>query len=222
MSDHLRVLVAVPSMGTWAAGFGTSLISLVAQFNQQKAPGYRSQELRVASIVSSILPRNRMNAVKMAQVAKATFLLFLDSDQTFAPDLLHRLLKHHKLVVAGNYVMKTIPAQPITRKRGKKPEGDPVYTDTASTGLEQVWVAGTGAMLIHMSVFEKIGLGVWDMKYLPEKDAYQGEDWSFCLACEAAGIPIYIDHDVSKSIGHLGQMNYTHDLVGEIVSGVQS
>ena len=77
-------------------------------------------------------------------------------------------------------------------------------------------------MLINMKVFDKIGNGVWDMKYIPEKDTYQGEDWSFCEACEEHGIPLYIDHDVSREVGHLGLMNYTHDLVGEIIDGVQS
>jgi hypothetical protein len=68
-----------------------------------------------------------------------------------------------------------------------------------------------------MSVFDKIGMGVWDMKYLPEAGTYQGEDWTFCEACEKADIPLYIDHDVSKLVGHVGNFEFTHDYVGEVV-----
>lgn len=75
---------------------------------------------------------------------------------------------------------------------------------------------GTGVMLIAMSVFDKIGMGVWDMKYLPEVDTYQGEDWSFCEACERAGIKIYVDHGLSREVGHVGNYEYTHDVVGEL------
>ena len=54
------------------------------------------------------------------------------------------------------------------------------------------------------------------MKYLPEADTYQGEDWSFCQACEEKGVPLYIDHDVSKVIGHVGNYEFTHDVVGVV------
>ena len=150
----------------------------------------------------------------MAKKLGASHLLFLDSDHSFPADTLHRLVSHKKMVVGANYVMKTIPARPVTMKRSEKPEGAPVYTDPDSYGLERVWIVGTGTLLINMKVFDKIGMGVWDMKYLPESETYLGEDWSFCLACEEAGIPIHIDHDLSKHVKHIGTLEYTHDLVG--------
>ena len=222
MSDHLRLAVCIPSGSHWLAQFGTSLVSMVANFTMKKAPGYRSQELRVINIRSSILSKNRLDSVKAARAMHAHYLLFLDTDHTFPADLPQRLLAHGKLVVAANCVTKSLPAHPTARNRSEVPNGVPVYSDPDSSGLEQVWRIGTGVMLINMKVFDKIGNGVWDMKYIPEKDTYQGEDWSFCEACEEHGIPLYIDHDVSREVGHLGLMNYTHDLVGEIIDGVQS
>jgi hypothetical protein len=55
------------------------------------------------------------------------------------------------------------------------------------------------------------------MTYKPEVDAYQGEDWNMCEALEKAGVPIYVDHDLSKRIGHVGTFKYTHEVVGQIV-----
>lgn len=215
MSDHLRVLVAVPSGASWDAQFSLCLINMISNFPNQRTPGYRSQELRVANVRSSILPKNRMDLVKAARAFNASHILFLDTDHTFPMDLIQRLASRGKLVVAANCVTKTLPANPTARaKSADNPQGVPVYSDPGMSGLEEVWRVGTGVMLINMQVFDRIGLGVWDMKYLPEFQTYQGEDWTFCEACQSAGIPIFVDHGVSLEVGHIGQLEYTHQYVG--------
>lgn len=215
MSEHFRVVVGIPSGQHWLAQFGVDLVSMVASFTSQRVPGYASIELRVVNVRSSILPKNRHDLVREAQRLHATHLLFLDTDHTFPRDLIHQLASHGKMVVAANCVTKQIPSCPTARKKSVlDPKGKIVYTDEESVGLEKVWRVGTGVMLVNMRVFEEIGTGVWDMKYLPEVDTYQGEDWSFCEACEKAGISIYVDHDVSKQIGHVGNYEFTHDVVG--------
>ena len=223
MSDHFNLLVAVPSGQTWHAQFGIDLVNMVASFTGTKVPGYRSQELRVANIRSSILSKNRLDAVKAAKAAHSSHILFLDTDHTFPKGLPQQLAQHHKLVVAANCVTKQIPAKTTARlKSAADPQGIPCFSDPEKKGLEQVWRVGTGVMLINMKVFQRIGMGVWDMKYLPEVDTYQGEDWSFCEACEKADISIWVDHDLSRKVGHIGNLEFTHELVGEIIDGVQS
>jgi hypothetical protein len=221
MADHLKVVVGVPSGASWNAQFGVDLVNLVATFTQKPVPGYRSQELQVVNVRSSILSKNRLDLVKAARGLAATHLLFIDSDQTFPRNIVHQLARHGKLVVAANIATKQIPATTTARAKSANPKGEIVYTDPESTGLEEVWRVGTGVMLIHMSVFKRIGLGVWDMKYLPEEETYQGEDWTFCEACEKAGIPIFVDHDVSKQIGHIGNYEFTHDVVGNLAGHVE-
>jgi hypothetical protein len=219
MKKHLNCVLGIPSGQEWNAQFAVKVVNLVASFTQKQVPGYTSQELRVVNVRSSILPKNRMDLVTAAKTLKATHLLFIDSDHTFPTNLVHRLAAHGKPIVAVNCVTKTIPAIPTARAKAEDPRGACVYTDPDSTGLEQVWRIGTGVMLIEMSVFDKIGMGVWDMKYLPEAGTYQGEDWTFCEACEKASIPLYIDHDVSKLVGHVGNFEFTHDYVGELAGG---
>lgn len=217
MSDHFRVAVGVPSSITWFAEFGVDLVNLVASFTHQRVAGYKSQELRVVNVRSSILPRNRLDIIKAAKRMHATHVLFLDADHTFPKDTIHQLAAHGKMVVAANCVTKQIPANPTARSSSMiRPQGDLVYSDPHKHGLEEVWRVGTGVMLINMKVFDKVGNGVWDMKYLPEADDYQGEDWTFCEAVHQAGIPIFVDHDLSRQIGHVGTLNYTHDYVGEL------
>lgn len=215
---HLRVLVVVPSGSHWVADFATSLISLVARFANTPVLGYSSHELRVANIKGSILPRARLRGIKAAKAAEATHLLFLDSDHTFEPDLLHRLIKADKDVVAANCVTKCIPSSPTARTKSDDPKGELVYSDPESAGLQKVWRVGCGVMLLTAKAYNQIPHEAFEMPYLEDIDDYQGEDWTMCAALEKAGVPIYVDHGVSQEVGHVGMLNYTHDYVG-VASG---
>ena len=218
--NHLRVLVVVPSGSHWVADFATSLISLVAKFAAVPVKGYTKHELRVANIKGSILPKSRLSGVEAAIACDATHLLFLDSDHTFPPDLLHRLLACEKDVVAANCVTKTIPALPTARlKDSADIHGELVYTDRDSTGLQRVWRVGTGVMLLSRKAFMQLPRDAFAMEYKTEVATYQGEDWTMCEALEKAGVPIYIDHGVSWDVGHVGMLNYTHEYVGTVQRG---
>ena len=213
---RLKVVIGVPSGQTWNARFGVCLVNLVSYFANTRVPGYDAQALQVVNTRSSILSMNRMNIVKQAQALQADYVLFLDTDHTFPKELLHRLLSHGERVVAVNCVTKSIPACPTARRMSIDPKGEVVYSDPGMQGTEQVWRVGTGVMLVDLDIFQQLGHGCWEMKYRPEAETYQGEDWSFCEACEKVGIPIYVDHSASQVVGHEGMMEYTHDLVGTL------
>jgi len=215
--SHLRVVVGVPSGVHWHAQFGTSLVSLVAHFANKQVRGWKSQELRLVNTRGSLLPRQRLDILKAAKKMEATHLLFLDSDHTFHPDMLHRLLEWRKDVVGANCAIKQLPSQPTARVRGlDKGRGTPVYTDPNSHGLQEVWRIGTGVLLLSAKAFRLLQHDCFEMTYKAEVDDYQGEDWNMCETFERAGLPILIDHDVSRTIGHIGPLNYTHDMMGEI------
>jgi hypothetical protein len=171
----------------------------------------------VVNVKGSILPKQRLEILKAAKACEATHLLFVDSDQTFPPDLLHRMVARGKDIVACNIATKQIPANTTARKKSADPQGEAVYTDEDSVGLERVWRVGTGVMLLSAKAYNQIPHGAFAMTYKPEVDAYQGEDWNMCEALEKAGVPIYVDHDLSKRIGHVGTFKYTHEVVGQIV-----
>lgn len=211
----VKVVVGIPSGQFWNAKFGVDLVNMIAYCANRPFPGWQAQEVQIVNTRSSILARNRHDIVKAAQKLQADYLLFLDTDHTFPKELLHRLISHELPIVAANCVTKSIPASPTARSLGG-PQGEPVFTDPDRHDLEEVWRVGTGVMLIRMDVFEKIDGSCWEMKYLPHADTYQGEDWSFCEACEKALLPIYVDHSVSNRVGHEGNLVYTHELVGTL------
>ena len=209
-----KFLVGFPAMENWKSAFGMCVLELITNLMAVKVPGYRSQTVIPMQVKGSILPRSRMKLVKAAIDQDCTHILFIDTDQTFPKDTLHRLLQHGKDVVGCNIATKQIPASPTARARGSAIDGFPVFTDPDSPALEKVWRLGTGIMLIDVRVFKKIGLGVFEVRWVEEIQDYRGEDWHMCEAMERAGFDIWVDHKLSDEIGHVGDYEYTHDVVG--------
>lgn len=140
--------------------------------------------------------------VKAAYQHQATHLLWLDSDMRFPPETALRLLLHDKPVVGANYVMRR-PQVTFTAMR----DGQRVETTQASTGLESVDVVGMGVLLMRMDVLE--GLSKPYFRHgLNDAGEDIGEDVLLCRALKAAGHDIYIDHDLSKEVGHVGQYTF--------------
>jgi hypothetical protein len=215
--NNPSVTIAIPSGTEWKADFGMSLASMVAFCARPLKGGGHISRLNIYNTKGSILPKSRTQLVKLAMQAESSHILFIDSDQTFPAWTLHQLLSHGKDIVAANIATKVIPASPTARQFNlEKAEGDLVYTDGASPDLERVWRVGTGVMLVATSVFHKIKAPWFPISWNEKLKDYVGEDWNFCEKCGDAGIPIYVDHVLSRAVGHLGQLEYTHAFVGEV------
>ncbi|MBW2081588.1 MAG: hypothetical protein JRI39_00540 [Deltaproteobacteria bacterium] len=215
MPEHLRrdkradVMIGIPSYGMWDAEFGMCLLGLVMDFLGGPVKGFEGQSLFVWKREGTILPALRHALVRKAQERECTHLLFLDSDQTFPPYALRRLLEWHKPVVACNVATKAEESYPTARqKSGRDPKGRVVYTFPDYAGLEQVWRVGTGVMLVDMDVFAQVEPPWFNLKFRGGVDDYQGEDWTFCEKLEMHGIPIYVDHGLSWEVGHRGPRTY--------------
>ena len=207
----LKVVVAVPSPGVWLADFGISLCGLMTASVQYRIANVAKQEVQLFASMGSMLPRMRMEAVMHALEAKADYLLMIDSDHRFPRKALHQLLSHGKDVVAANCVTKTIPTKPTARQRSDRPDGEMVIS-YGKSGIERVWRVGTGMMLVHMGVFRNIGPGVFDMKWRRALKTFQCEEWSMCESMERANYDIWVDHDLSNEVTHIGQLHYEHTM----------
>lgn len=217
----LKIMVVIPSTGLWMADFGTSLCNMLTAFSLFRVGEYKQQIALTMNVKGSILPKSRWLAVRDARKEEVDYLLFIDSDQTFPRKALHLMLSRNKDVLAANIATKQIPAQPTARMRDEKhPTGwRPVYTDwPQGPVLEKVDRIGCGMMLLSKKALDSIHPSHFDMKWIPEVDEIQGEDWSLCTALEKSGIEIWIDHELSNSVGHVGFYTYTHDDVGEFSS----
>lgn len=207
------VFIGIPSGSEWKADFGMSLAGLVAAAARPLKGGGFIERLQLWNTKGSILSRSRTTLVKKALELECSHLLFVDSDMTFPNWMLHQLLSHDKAIIGANCVVKSTPSAPTARMQGETPAGDLVFSHD-NHGIQKVWRVGTGVMLIKTSVFHDIPAPWFDITWNEQTQDYTGEDWNFCAKAQEAGIPIWVDHELSKHIGHVGSYEFTHQDVG--------
>lgn len=122
--------------------------------------------------------------------AGITHILFIDSDMTFPPVTLSRLLSLRSPIVGIDACTRRPPYRRTARKR------------------EDGWDLGCGVLLIQMDVFEKVSFPWFDSHYRPD-GSREGEDFAFCRKAKAAGYQPFLDEDLSARVGHLGTMEFT-------------
>lgn len=206
----LNVAVCVPSHGTWKPAFGQALCNMLACFSEAQYDG--PKQVQVIGVGGSMLPEVRQRCVAEAVKAKwkqgeTTHVLFLDSDMIFPRDTLQVLLRHNLPIVGVNYVRRHFPATPTAWKDDKALETLP-----KDKGVIEVDHVGMGVMLVDRRVFDCIELPFFSFDYKDDGLTLVGEDVYFCRQCKKAGIPTYIDHDLSKMTGHMGELAYRHGM----------
>jgi hypothetical protein len=198
-----RVMIGVPSLDTWNAEFGIAFGRLLIYASRQPFAG-EPLDVALGYARGSILPDNRNRLLRGAVEGGAGHLLFLDADMDFPPDTLHRLLAHRREVVAANYVKRRLPAVPLARRAGR-----PIVSEPGQHGLEAVDSVGAGVMLIDVTVLSRIQPPAFAFIEAPGRPgAFLGEDIFFCRKLAAAGIPVHIDHDLSREVSHIGSFHY--------------
>lgn len=199
----VKLLIGIPSTGTWSGDMGLSFVLMVHMLTCYAVPFHIQQER------GSILPQLRQNLLDRAIKDGATHLLFIDSDQTFPHELGVRWLQKDFPVVAANIATKAFPSNPTARQEGNRK----VFSDAAADPFEKVWRVGTGLMMLKREAFVQLPKPAFEQRWREESGTFQGEDWTLCEHLEALGIPIRVDHALSLQVGHVGFETYTHDHV---------
>ncbi len=129
---------------------------------------------------------------------KGDWLLQLDTDHMFAPDLLSRLLllarRHDAQVLSGIYTYKHPPHAPVAGMWTPEGKVAPLVSWPEDTEVLQVGVIPGGNLLVHRDVFTRIAkeLGQRPFDILPGLS----EDYSFCKRCQQLNIPVYLAPNV--------------------------
>ena len=71
---------------------------------------------------------------------------------------------------------------------------------------------------IHASVFKGIAYPWFDTPWIEENEKHIGEDTFFCVRCKEAGIPIYVDHDLSWEVRHIGEHEFGMEDLLEVMT----
>ncbi|PIU07240.1 MAG: hypothetical protein COT28_03845 [Methylobacterium sp. CG08_land_8_20_14_0_20_71_15] len=188
------VAIAVPSGSQVHADFCMSLATMC--YNLNELP------LIIITCRSSIVAEARNNGIKMAQEAGADYVFFVDSDMTFPPDTLLRLLVREQDVIGATYSRRTPPLTFLGDFMPEQPADAP-------PGLVEMARIPTGCLLIRMSVFQKLKAPYFRFRTCEESGQIVGEDYDFSDRVRALGYRIWCDPILSKKLGHLGQQTFT-------------
>lgn len=201
LEGRTRLMIAIPSRDVWKSDFGMSLAAMVAA---------TVNELPFLDIVfnnakGATLAMNRIKLCQDAVDNQCDYVLFLDDDMRVPMHTVLMFLKRQVDIIACNCARREIPPRPTA----KGFENELVYTRENSTGIEKVKSIGTGIMMIHTDVFKNLPQP-W---FCEDPIKRIGEDVWFCNTAREAGYDIYIDHDLSKDVVHIGEFDYTHQLM---------
>ena len=209
----LNVLICVPALGSCAVGFCYSLARAMVHFTALSYGG--EKKVDVTFVKSSHLPESRTRLVARAYELEASHILWLDSDMKFPADTIARLLNHNLAVVGANYPTKEMEARPTAYADDENYVG-PVWTGERSEGVAQVAACGMGVLLTDMRVFDALSPPFFAFEPQgPDFVKQLGEDVYFCQKLGKAGIPVHVDHDLSKQVAHIGEFEFTNFLARE-------
>lgn len=199
--------ICVPTRDLWKCEFGQSVCNMVGRCHIDHTRPL--QDFRVYTNVSiasgsGIAELRNILVNKAIKYEETTHILFVDDDQMFPADSIHQLAKHDLPIVAANIVRKE--SNPRTNSK-KIDSPDCIFTLPNSTGLEEVESVGTGMMLIKREVFEALK----EPYFFYDVEKNVGEDVNFCRKARDAGFKIYIDHDLSKDVKHVGHFYWGHE-----------
>jgi hypothetical protein len=193
----MRLVIGGPTRDTVPASFAVDLAELYAHTARWDAGA-----VWLRFVGATYVHVGREAVLDAALQLGATHVLWLDTDMAFPPDTAIRLAAHDRPIVACNCVMRD-PRILFTARRG----GAGILTGPDSTGLEAADSVGMAVMLMRTDVVADLPRP-WFRHGRTDAGADVGEDIEFCRRLRLRGHDIWIDHDLSKEIGHVGQFTF--------------
>lgn len=191
-----KIAIATPTTTMVNFQFAQSLAAAVGHISSK---GYNVDLLFNSG---SVLHRQRNNLVRSflnsKNASEYTHLIWIDSDMQFPPNSFEDLINHKKDIVGVNYCARQ-GAPRFTAATGS----ERVATTSESTGLQEVDILGLGLVCVTKEALEKIGYPWFD--FITISDSIMGEDEYFFGKARSSGFDVWLDHDLSKHVYHIGQ-----------------
>lgn len=198
----MKVLIAIPSMDQVPAHFRQSLAML-----QKEGECYIS--FQIGSLVYT--SRNKLGETAIG--LGTDYVLWLDSDMVFPPDLLVRMLKtlndNDLDILTGVYFRRVAPFTPVLFDEMELTETGSRHTEFETLPrdeLFEVGACGFGCVLIKTEVIADVLARTGDL-FTPVNGV--GEDICFCIRRRDCGYKIIADPSIP--LGHIGHRTITRD-----------
>lgn len=199
----MKTLIAVPCMDQVATGFCQSLTGL-----------RRVGDCAAAFMTGSLVYDSRNKLAVQALEMEADYILWLDSDMVFNPDLMERLyedIKTGKDFVSGLYFRRTSPFTPVLFSELKKDElceqqmNWKGYDDYPKDEPFEIAGCGFGAVMHSTDMLFEMA-ETYQNWFLPINNC--GEDIAFCVRARELGYKLWCDPKIK--LGHVA-----HSIVTE-------
>jgi hypothetical protein len=206
-----RIAVAIPARDEVKTGFAMDLATMMA-FTSVFGVAQGQFEVVLLTQKGTLIASQRHGLVVEAVRNGCDGILWLDADMRFPKDTIFRLLSHDKPIVGANYSTRASePYHPVAFRGmdDENPMGyEYVYTREDSTGLEAIDSIGFGVIYTHIDVFLGMHPPAFQIQWQPKHGGYEGEDVYFCKKAREQGHEIFVDHDLSKQVRHIGEKEF--------------
>lgn len=198
----MKTLIAIPCMDQVPAVFAQSLATL-----------RKVGECSVAMQIGSLIYTSRNKLAQKAIEIEADYVLWLDSDMVFPPDLLERMMDRLKKddidILTGLYFRRVHPYTPVLFDKLEMVGNVCNWTEFKELPEEpfEVGGCGFGCVLMDAGVFLDVQ-GRFGNMFAPI--ANTGEDLAFCWRARECGYKIICDPDIVP--GHFGHIIVNKDL----------
>jgi hypothetical protein len=206
--EKRRVAILCPAQELCHTGFAMSLAHMVERTCLN--PPENLEALTVNSFGSSMLPFSRQTLAKQALDQCVTHMLWIDSDMEFPDDMLLGFLRMDEKIVGINAMNRRKPF----RNTALVSSDTQCVTTPDSSGMEKVFRMGFGVVWMAAEVFDRMTLPWFNFEWVPEESLFMGEDYLFFEKAKDLGYELYIDHDLSKKVNHLGTFAYNPMMLG--------
>lgn len=172
------------------------------RFAQCLADLNRVGETAVKYHSGALIYANRDYLTMLALDTGADYVLWLDSDVIFEPDLLQKLIDDDRDIVSGLYFRRRPPYSPVIYKTIRYGKGEEKITeefpDYPKGELFEADAFGMGAVLMKTQVLKDI---VERYKTAFSPYSGYGEDISFCIRAKTLGYKLWCDSRIN--LGHV-------------------
>lgn len=200
------VAVGVPNLGLWTNATARSVSLMMCYFAIHRPKDYSEHQVSLITLESSMISGSRERIVRQALKNKEyTHLMWVDSDMKVPMDTIHRLLAHDKEFVAANCTTRAEPIVPVAHGLdGKR------LSSIGKKGLEEVQHVGLAVALTRLEPIKRLRPPLFLMDWITEIQDYCGEDVYFTQKLRELGISLWVDHDLSLEVKHVGWKEYGH------------
>ena len=185
----MKILIAIPCYDKAEVEFDQSLLRLP------------KNNCEVAYATSSLIYDARNALAEKAINENFDYVMWLDSDMVFKPDVIDRLMAHKKEFVCGVYTTRKAPIK-LTLFDLVQP-GAFHAIEWCPNELFEIKGCGFGCVLMSTSLLKQVG-EAFGRPFSPIVG--MGEDLSFCYRVTALGKKMYCDGTIA--LGHVGKFIY--------------